>query len=230
MTRAGFSKSLTCSAAGERKGPMENNPLRPELTAERIYIEFTAHYGEEMIRRHIRRYEWSLSHVRESDVLLDAGCGSGYGSRILRNHCREVVGIDIGSEAIAYARARLAESPVAGLHFAQCNLAEVGEADLRHAVFDTVVSVEVIEHLAEEDQHRFLRGVVRRLAPGGQLLITTPLRGELPLTEYHVREFTDMEFREFLGTYFTEVSFDRPADFGITPTHFQLAKCAHPRP
>lgn len=46
------------------------------------------------------------------------------------------------------------------------------DGPLGERTFDSVVAGELIEHL--EDPYAFLRGVRRRLAPGGRLVITTP--------------------------------------------------------
>jgi 2-polyprenyl-3-methyl-5-hydroxy-6-metoxy-1,4-benzoquinol methylase len=40
--------------------------------------------------------------------------------------------------------------------------------------FDFVVCTEVIEHVLEEDMRGFMRGLRRRVKPGGRLLLSTP--------------------------------------------------------
>jgi SAM-dependent methyltransferase len=69
-----------------------------------------------------------------------------------------------------------------------------------------VVSLQVIEHLWE--QERFLRECRRVLAPGGQLLVSTPNRitfspgRDTPLNPFHTRELSAAELAELLGRDF----------------------------
>ena len=52
----------------------------------------------------IQRYEFALEYSREKRV-LDAGCGTGYGSHFLAaNGARSVLAVDISDNAIAEAK------------------------------------------------------------------------------------------------------------------------------
>lgn len=199
---------------------------RPNLTKERIYIDYPQYYGQEMIERHIRRYEWAGSHLLPEDLVLDAGCGSGYGSLLLKQRCKAVVGIDLDEEAIRYAQAVAKNAGTGGAHFLRGDLSQIGSYSLQYDQFDAVVCIEAIEHLTAELQNEFMSGVVKRLSPKGRLFITTPIKGDTPMTEYHQREFTSVEFKDFLARYFDDVLFDAPQSFGISP-NFILARCSH---
>ena len=58
-----------------------------------------------IVALHLKRYEFARPHCVDKAV-LDAGCGVGYGSAFLGETARSVVGVDVSSEAIDYARAR----------------------------------------------------------------------------------------------------------------------------
>src|SRR4029453_7290007 len=59
-------------------------------------------------------------------------------------------------------------------------------------VFDLVVSFQVIEHVP--DPVGFLRGLAGRVAPGGELIVTTPNRlMSVSENPYHLREWTAPE-------------------------------------
>src|SRR5258708_15513394 len=113
------------------------------MSPERICIE-----GDDdrfLLRQHIARYEFAARFARDQRV-IDIACGTGYGSALLaKASAREVIGIDISSEAIEVARER---HGAAGATFVQGSteiLSQYGEAGL-------VVSFETIEHIEQSDQ------------------------------------------------------------------------------
>jgi SAM-dependent methyltransferase len=139
-------------------------------------------------RRHEVVYETVASRCRDA-VVIEAGCGEGYGADLLAGVARRVLALDYDAPAIAHvarhyprvvpARANLVMLPVAS-----------GAAD-------AVVSLQVIEHLWE--QERFLAECRRVLRPGGTLIVSTPNRltfspgRDTPLNPFHTRELTGAE-------------------------------------
>jgi SAM-dependent methyltransferase len=143
---------------------------------------------------HRGRYWWATPWVTGREV-LDAGCGVGYGTRLLAEHDpARLVGVDISAEALSHAPA---------------DSAELVEADLRDLPFpadsfDVVVCFEVIEHVEGHD--RVLDELRRVLRPGGTLLISSPNRDVYaPGNPYHVHEFLPDELRGALEQRFAHV-------------------------
>lgn len=99
--------------------------------------------------------------------VLDAACGTGYGSYLLaRAGAERVVGIDRERGRIRFA-ARRFRAP--GLVF------EVGDCEaleLAAGSFDLIVSSNTLEHLARPE--RFLGSARRALGSGGQLVVAVP--------------------------------------------------------
>jgi len=92
-------------------------------------------------RLHRFRYYCSAGFVEKEDVVLDLGCGSGYGTEILSRNAKEVIGIDIESGNIAACE----------IHF-KGKKKKFVEADLEKMDLpecDVAVGMEVIEHLYE---------------------------------------------------------------------------------
>ena len=196
----------------------------PAFTKERFYTEHSLKHGIASLQRHVNRYKWAASHLENGWDVLDAACGSGYGDPILLTVCEKVVGIDISPDAVNYAikkRDRLKMNH--RLHYIQCSVAEIS-AEIKNMKFDAVVSIETIEHVDERSQVKFLNGIKSVLKPNGVLLMTTPIKGTEPMTEYHVREFGASEFTSFLRARFSDVFFDSPEKFGVKD-NFMLAVC-----
>jgi ubiquinone/menaquinone biosynthesis C-methylase UbiE len=212
-----------------------------EFTGERVIPGLV---DPNLLNEHVARYRFTARFAGHARV-LDAGCGSGYGTAELAN-ASTVVGIDISADAVAHAR-RAFSRP--GVHFIQgaCeSLPFAGES------FDLVVAFEVIEHI--QGWQRMLAEARRVLRPSGVLLVSTPnkawyneSRAAAGPNPYHVREFEYGEFKAALEAVFPHVHLwtqnhsdaiafvpasasngllDAPADSAPEHAHFFLAACS----
>jgi len=153
---------------------------------------------------HWHRYLWSVPLCAGKRV-LDVACGEGYGTSLLAETAIQVTGVDSDAATIAHARATYAHDNLDFL----CGSAQdlpLPDAD----VFDVVVSFETIEHLAADDQRRFLVEVQRVLTPDGVAVFSTPNRTvytDRPHyhNPFHLNEFYPREFRSVLGQTFAHV-------------------------
>lgn len=144
-------------------------------------------------RRHEAAYQALLPLCADA-VVLEAGCGEGYGAGLIAGVAARVVALDYDEPSTAHvARA------YPGVGVLRANLAYL---PLRDASVDVVANFQVIEHLW--DQHGFLRECHRVLRPGGRLLCTTPNRltftpdSDTPLNPYHTRELAPSEVHDLL--------------------------------
>ena len=144
-------------------------------------------------RRHEVAYLHLAGHCADA-VVLEAGCGEGYGADLLARTARHVIALDYDAQTAAHvARAYPGVAVVRG------NLAGL---PLRDGAVDVVANLQVIEHLW--DQEGFLAECHRVLRPGGVLLVTTPNRitfspgRDTPLNPFHTRELAGDELRGLL--------------------------------
>lgn len=144
-------------------------------------------------RRHEAAYLALRTYCVDA-VVLEAGCGEGYGADLLASDARLVVGLDYDALTAAHvARAYPRVRAVRG------NLALL---PVRTSTVDVVANLQVIEHLW--DQAGFLLECRRVLRPGGRLLVTTPNRitfspgRDTPLNPFHTRELAPAELAELL--------------------------------
>lgn len=145
---------------------------------------------------HLRRYEFAAKFVASKRV-VDAACGTGYGSALLRTcgGASEVVGVDIDARAVDYATRRFAGP---NLRFVHASATSTG---LPSESFDAAVSFETVEHVRDargliDEFHRVLR-------PNGTLVISTP--NDAGLTTHHVHSFTRDSLQALLETRFTDI-------------------------
>jgi SAM-dependent methyltransferase len=188
-----------CRAAA--KTPRSGRNTLAEFTGERV---IPGEVDIDLLNEHLARYTFAARLARGKRV-LDAGCGAGYGSAELARAAERVVGVDRAAEAIEFARTHY-QSHNLSFEEASCTGLPHGDGS-----FDLVVAFEVIEHL--ENWREFLAEARRVLAPGGQLIVSTPnrlyyteSRGPEGANPFHVHEFTFEEFREALEAVFPSVA------------------------
>jgi len=172
---------------------------RPEpFTGERL----TTAVGGQVQIEHYHRYLFARSLVTGLDV-LDVASGEGYGSALLAQVARTVVGVEWSAET-----ARLAASNFSrpNLHF---TLGDARALPLADASVNAVVSFETIEHF--DRQADFIKEVGRVLRPGGCFIVSTPDRdiyspANTAANPYHVHELSGVEFATLLRDAFRHVS------------------------
>ncbi len=179
------------------------NPIAGDFTGERV----SDGAADWIWAHHLRRYEFAGAWVAGKTV-IDLGCGTGYGTRMLAQQGRaaSVTGLDVFSKAIDGARAAGTDKRV---HFAVADLDDPEALSPYRSTFDIAVCFEVIEHVRRPQA--LLENAARALRDEGLLIISTPSRrlnspwrGPLdePLNEFHIREFLPREFERLVKRSF----------------------------
>ena len=149
--------------------------------ADRAWVEF--------------RYKLASDCIPMDASVLDAACGSGFGSEILALPGRNVTGIDVSREAVAYARKRHGRDCI---RFQRMNAERI---KFPENSFDAVVGIETLEHLRHAE--RYLTSLHRVARPSAKIVISSPRKvSEKPLTPFHVKEYEYQELKELLMKYF----------------------------
>lgn len=127
---------------------------------------FSFHSGKyilDYVKRHIE-----LSQMRS---VLDFGCGPGYLLEHLIKFCDgKVYGLDFSREAVDEVNKKFRNNPTFGKTICVDNL----PSPFEDGSMDLVISVEVVEHLDDEQLSEMLLEIQRLLNPGGYVVITTP--------------------------------------------------------
>lgn len=144
------------------------------------------------------RYELALSALQAGGLqkgakVLDVGCGDGALTGFIASRFQaDVEGIDVTQLPIELARQEFAKRGWSG----RFTVIEGYEYPFADGAFAAVVCSDVIEHVQKPEQ--LLAEMWRLVAPGGRLVVTTPIRyTEAPLDRMHVQEWFAGEFRDF---------------------------------
>ncbi|MFQ6023028.1 MAG: class I SAM-dependent methyltransferase [Acidiferrobacterales bacterium] len=108
-------------------------------------------------------------------VVLDAGCGTGNYSQALLDYVGRIEAVDLNTEMLAMASAKLATARETGR--VTFNRAAIDALPFEDATFDGIMVNQVLHHLPDSDAagypayHRVLREFSRVLRAGGALVI-----------------------------------------------------------
>jgi ubiquinone/menaquinone biosynthesis C-methylase UbiE len=169
-----------------------------EFTGERYIPSLQGHIKYE----HIHRYALCMQLVIDKSV-LDLASGEGYGAAILSKVAQSVVGVDIDTASIEYAKREYSDYENLRFLTGSCESIPLPEKSI-----DVVTSFETIEH---HDQHQeMLQEIKRVLKPDGLLVISSPNR--LIYSDqsgysnpFHVKELYYEEFIHLLSQNFKHI-------------------------
>ncbi len=172
-----------------------------EFTGERV---IPGQVNDDLWAEHMARYAFAARLASDARV-LDIGCGTGYGTAELAQHARSATGIDVSTDAIAYARKHYPLPHTTFLAASATNLPFPASS------FDLITAFEVIEHLP--NWHELLIEARRLLGPNGTFLVSTPnklyyadSRAADGPNPFHTHEFEFTEFRDALSAVFPNVA------------------------
>jgi len=175
----------------------KENLIKKELlfTGERA-MPLAPNMDEQVMREHWARYRYTEPLIKGKNV-LDVACGSGYGSNLLAQTAKTIVGGDIEKETIEYCKEKYQRD---NLKFEIMDIRNIPYPDNS---FDTIVSFETIEHIKEWEQ--FLKEIRRLVVKDGSLIISTPLGGPCG-NHFHLSYFQREDFKKILTKYFKNVN------------------------
>jgi 2-polyprenyl-3-methyl-5-hydroxy-6-metoxy-1,4-benzoquinol methylase len=150
-------------------------------------------------------YRYFGGRVRGLDV-LDAGCGTGYGSRILaESGARHVIGIDLDRQNVRYARKHYGSGEV------EFEVADMERLSFGEGSFDAAIATNSVEHLREPAA--FFDSLSRMLRADGLALVAVPPiytgadSTEHSAIHYHRTNLTVAQWTQRLEATPFEVSF-----------------------
>ncbi len=171
---------------------MKNKPTTSSL--ERIYPDGDGKKekiaGNDTLQLHLERYHYAGKYLA-SGFIADIACGGGYGSYLLATEYREKVkkifAVDNSTEAIEYANNNYMH-PVIEFHLSDAFSFQSS------ALFDTIISLETIEHL--DEPKIFIQHLSKQLVAGGRFIASAPVTPSMDANPYHKQDFTIATFKK----------------------------------
>lgn len=176
--------------------PIEKRTEDIRFTGERLVMNtfVKQNYGH-VLEEHIQRYKLACKYVQTKNI-LDAACGSGYGSEMMAQAgASHTVGLDISDESVKSANKKYGSEKIEFI------VGDINHLSYKAETFDVVISFETIEHISNGDA--WIKESARVLKDGGLFIISTPNRymmnpgayfEDKPKNPYHIFEYNIYEF------------------------------------
>lgn len=190
----------------EERQPTRRGVAEKTRTYDQTFLDPNAEIVHRDYAAHFFRWGFAKDHfiVHEETRVLDVGCGpdrplmltlfGGIGTVLAKSY----TGVDLNSvKSTRHARSRIYE---------RTNFFEAWQTILaERGPFDLITNFEVIEHMPKAQGLQLLRLFWECLAPGGRILLSTPVYDGKGRAKNHIHEYTIPELWEHIEAARLEV-------------------------
>ncbi|KZK93606.1 putative methyltransferase YcgJ [Pseudovibrio sp. Ad46] len=121
----------------------------------------------EFIHRRVRKN--AKKHLKDTDVVLDYGCGTGTTACELSSYVKEIHAIDISSRMVEIAEDKAITSNIENVNFAQ---GDIFDERYQQRSFDVILTFNMLHTVP--DPQRVVQRILELLKPGGLFISVTP--------------------------------------------------------
>lgn len=152
----------------------------------------------------LSRYKFVAKMLSGKKRVLEVGCGDAWASRVVKQEVETLVGVDLDDRFLEDAVKRMQDP----WKF-ECRVHDMLEGPVMPA-FDAAYALDVLEHIAERDEDRFIRNVVASITNPGVVIWGLPsLESQpyaAPLSKLgHVNCKSAPELKALMQRYFHDV-------------------------
>ncbi len=176
---------------------------------------------EEIDKWHRWRYDIALLSLKKGDVVLDVGCGIGYGSKTMAFKAGKVYAIDDSEETISFAKENYAHERV---HY-NCFDVTADDSVFEPMSFDVAVMFEVLEHL--QDPVRPFEKIA--YATKRMMILSVPhVSVDLEKSDFHYRHYTKEDVEKMVEAVGFEIRQCEVLEFSKGKAVFCVAERKNP--
>ncbi len=152
----------------------------------------------------LSRYKFAGKMLEGKRSVLEIGCNTGFKTMLLSQFVDVVIGVDYEQEAIKCAKERFENDRRT---YICADILDMLPVDKK---VESVVALDVIEHIAPDDELKFMDAVVRNLVDTGVCIIGTP---NITAAAYqskeskmsHINLYSHERLKQLLQKYFDNV-------------------------
>lgn len=106
-------------------------------------------------------------------AVLDLGAGSGNFEMLYASKVKSITAVDYHREALEFLATKLSEKNIKNVDFIHSDIRKLSTAK-KLKTYDTIIMVDVIEHIHKDEADALIKLFQKLLNPGGQVCIVTP--------------------------------------------------------
>ena len=152
----------------------------------------------------LSRYKFAGKMLEGKKSVIEVGCNAGFKTMMLSQFVETVVGLDYSESAIKFANENYADEKRSYL------CADITQMEPFKEKVDAAVSLDVIEHIPQEDEDTFIAAIANNLKEDGVCIIGTP---NITASAYqseetkisHINLYSHQRLRDLMGKYFDNV-------------------------
>lgn len=177
----------------------------------------------------LSRYKFVAKMLSGMHHVLEIGCADAFGTRIVLQEVEQLTAVDFDPVFVEDANRRMNER----WKF-NCKVHDILEGPVE-GVFDGVYTLDVLEHIPQEQEERFISNICDSLAEHGVLIVGTPsiqsqVHASPPSKEGHVNCKDYQGLKELMSRFFNNVFIfsmnDEVVHTGFAPmAHYFIALC-----
>lgn len=134
----------------------------------------------------VRRWQWR-KYLAQNRLVLEIGPGGGPWTLELLQRNNTVTVVDVATSSLLRLKSKVERFP---LRSKKVRLIKSHAADFSsREKYDQILLFDVLEHIIED--RRTIENLVRHLAPGGEILISVPRLGHIPIADECVSDRED---------------------------------------
>ena len=157
-----------------------------------------------LLNNHLSRYDKAIEslEITSKDIVIDASCGLGYGSYVLAQKAKLVIGLDTNPRYIKFAKEKFKTQNIQFFLYDDFKKSPIKA--------DKIVCIETYEHVDKENIGIFLKMILGFLKNRGDMFLTAPLGKNKPSSynKYHLNEPSiDLLYNNFTR-YFRRLIFE----------------------
>ena len=116
---------------------------------------------------------YTIQHLKQTDTVLDVGCGTGITTVEIANYVKEIYALDLSDKMLEIAKRKAFEKGISNITFYQKNMFD---EDLESKKYDVILAFNILCYIQEDID--FIERVYDLLNDGGIFISVTDCLGE----------------------------------------------------
>lgn len=161
--------------------------------------------------RIIQRYIFASMFIKETDQILEAASGFGYGAAYFSKICKKVYALDLASENIKFGKSTYKNNNIEWVN------GDVTKLPFDDNKFNFYSSFETFEHLPLNLIDKYFEEALRVLKKEGSMILSTPNREMRKHINnpFHIKEYNFHELDMILKKYFKNIRYYSVVGFEV---------------